>query len=131
MATIYEVSTLAGVSLATVSRVSDKTRQKVLDAMNELDYRPNSIAQSLASNRTNSVGILVSELHGAFFGQMMAGIESELRAAGKHVIITTGHSEEDKEKDGIESRWILTVRKNSSRDSERGRKNAGESELCS
>jgi len=97
------------VSLATVSRVinknsrvSDKTRQKVEDAMAELGYRPNSIAQSLASNRTNSVGILVSELHGPFFGQMMAGIEAELRAAGKHVIITTGHSEEDKEKDGIE-----------------------------
>ena len=109
MATIYEVSKLAGVSLATVSRVinknsrvSDKTRQKVQDAMAELGYRPNSIAQSLASNRSNSVGILVSELHGPFFGQMMAGIESELRAAGKHVIITTGHSEEDKEKDGIE-----------------------------
>lgn len=109
MATIYEVSKLAGVSLATVSRVinknsrvSDKTRQKVLDAMAELGYRPNSIAQSLASNRSNSVGILVSELHGPFFGQMMAGIESELRAAGKHVIITTGHSEEDKEKDGVE-----------------------------
>ena len=109
MATIYEVSKLAGVSLATVSRVinknsrvSDKTRQKVEDAMKELGYRPNSIAQSLASNRSNSVGILVSELHGPFFGQMMAGIEAELRAAGKHVIITTGHSEEDKEKDGIE-----------------------------
>lgn len=109
MATIYEVSELAGVSLATVSRVmnknarvSDKTKQKVLDAMEQLGYRPNSIAQSLASNRANSVGILVSELHGPFFGQMMAGIESELRAAGKHVIITTGHSEEDKEKDGIE-----------------------------
>jgi len=109
MATIYEVSKLAGVSLATVSRVinknsrvSDKTRLKVQDAMKELGYRPNSIAQSLASNRSNSVGILVSELHGAFFGQMMAGIEAELRAAGKHVIITTGHSEEDKEKDGIE-----------------------------
>jgi len=109
MATIYEVSELAGVSLATVSRVtsnntrvSDKTRQKVLDAMKTLGYRPNSIAQSLASNRTNSVGILVSELHGPFFGRMMAGIEAELRAAGKHVIITTGHSEEDKEKDGID-----------------------------
>ena len=109
MATIYEVSKLAGVSLATVSRVtsnnalvSDKTRQKVLDAMAQLGYRPNSIAQSLASKRTNSVGILVSELHGPFFGQMMAGIETELRAAGKHVIITTGHSEEDKEKEGIE-----------------------------
>lgn len=109
MATIYEVSSLAGVSLATVSRVinnntrvSDKTRQKVEKAMSELGYRPNSIAQSLASNCTNSVGILVSELHGPFFGQMMAGIEAELRAAGKHVIITTGHSEEDKEKEGID-----------------------------
>ncbi|MFD2166628.1 LacI family DNA-binding transcriptional regulator [Thalassotalea euphylliae] len=109
MATIYEVSKLAGVSLATVSRVmnnnakvSDKTKQKVLDAMNELGYRPNATARSLASNRSDSVGILVSELHGPFFGQMMAGIESELRTAGKHVIITTGHSEEEKEKDGIE-----------------------------
>jgi LacI family transcriptional regulator len=109
MATIYEVSKLAGVSLATVSRVinknsrvSDKTRQKVEDAMTELGYRPNSIAQSLASSRSNSIGILVSELHGPFFGQMMAGIEAELRAAGKHVIITTGHSEEDREKEGIE-----------------------------
>jgi len=109
MATIYEVSKLAGVSLATVSRVmnkntrvSDKTRDKVLEAMDQLGYRPNTIAQSLASNRSNSIGILVSELHGPFFGQMMAGIESEIRAAGKHVIITTGHSEIDKEKDGIE-----------------------------
>ncbi|MFW8591289.1 LacI family DNA-binding transcriptional regulator [Glaciecola sp. 2405UD65-10] len=109
MATIYEVSNLAGVSLATVSRVinnktpvSEKTRKKVESAMQELGYRPNAIAQSLASNRTNSVGILVSELHGPFFGQMMAGIEAELRSAGKHVIITTGHSEEEREKDGIE-----------------------------
>lgn len=109
MATIYEVSKLAGVSLATVSRVinnntrvSDKTRQKVEKAMSELGYRPNATAQSLASNRSNSVGILVSELHGPFFGQMMAGIEAELRASGKHVIITTGHSEEDKEKAGID-----------------------------
>lgn len=109
MATIYQVSDLAGVSLATVSRVmnnnakvSDKTKQKVLDAMKELGYRPNATARSLASNRSDSVGLLVAELHGPFFGQMMGGIESELRDAGKHVIITTGHSEVDKEIDGIE-----------------------------
>lgn len=109
MATIYQVSELAKVSLATVSRVmngnarvSDKTRERVISAMKELDYRPNSIAQSLASNRSNCIGLLVSEIHGPFFGQMMSGVETELRAAGKHVIITTGHSEEDKEKDGIE-----------------------------
>src|SRR5262249_2815866 len=53
---IYEVAELAGVSLATVSRVispgakvSDKTRQKVVIAMEKLGYRPNSIAQSLAT----------------------------------------------------------------------------------
>ena len=109
MATIYEVSELAKVSLATVSRVmngnarvSDKTRDKVLAAMKELGYRPNTIAQSLASNRSNCIGLLVSEIHGPFFGQMMSGVETEIRKAGKHVIITTGHSEEDKEKDGIE-----------------------------
>lgn len=109
MATIYQVSELAGVSLATVSRVmnnntnvSDATRAKVLAAMEQLDYRPNTIAQSLASNRSNSIGILVSELHGPFYGDMLSGIENECRAAGKHVIIAAGHSEEASEIDGIE-----------------------------
>jgi LacI family transcriptional regulator len=109
MATIYQVSELAGVSLATVSRVmngntrvSEAKRAKVLEAMKELNYRPNSIAQSLASNCTNSVGLLVSELYGPFFGEMMSGVERELRAAGKHVIVAAGHSDEASEKDAIE-----------------------------
>ncbi|MEO2267550.1 LacI family DNA-binding transcriptional regulator [Pseudoalteromonas pernae] len=109
MATIYEVSKAAGVSLATVSRVmngnarvSDRTRDKVLKAMDELGYKPNSIAQSLASNRSNSVGLLVSALHGSFFGNMMSTVEDVLRNAGKHVIITAGHSDEQQEKDAIE-----------------------------
>jgi len=109
MATIYQVSELAGVSLATVSRVmnknarvSEKTTKKVEEAMATLGYRPNSMARSLASNRSNSVGLLVSEVHGPFYGAMMSGIESELRASGMHVIIAAGHSEEATEKDGIE-----------------------------
>ena len=109
MATIYQVSELAGVSLATVSRVMNKsdkvaakTRVKVEAAMKELGYRPNSIAQSLASNRSSSVGILVPELHGPFFGSMLSAIETELRKAGKHVIITAGHSDAEREKDAIE-----------------------------
>lgn len=108
MATIYEVSRLAGVSLATVSRVmnqsakvSEKTRKKVLDAMRELDYRPNSIAQSLASSRSNCVGVLVSELHGPIFGAMISGIERELRQAGKFVIASAGHSDEAKEQEAL------------------------------
>lgn len=109
MATIYEVSRLAGVSLATVSRVMNnsgrvrpETREKVEAAMRELGYRPNSIAQSLASNRSNAVGVLVPELHGPFFSVMLSSIEEELRAAGKHVIITAGHSDEGVEKDSIQ-----------------------------
>ncbi|HAR56794.1 MAG TPA: LacI family transcriptional regulator, partial [Idiomarina baltica] len=77
MATIYEVSKLAGVSLATVSRVinnntpvREATRVKVLEAMDKLGYHPNSIAQSLASSRSNSIGIVVSELNGPFFGTL-------------------------------------------------------------
>ena len=109
MATIYDVSIMAGVSLATVSRVmnnntkvSDQTKQKVLDAMQALGYRPNTIAQSLASNRSNSVGVLVSQLDGPFYGPMMTEIETALRSANKHVIIASGHSDEKQEKEGVE-----------------------------
>ena len=116
MATIYEVSKLAGVSLATVSRVmnnnanvSDATRKKVTAAMDELGYRPNSIAQSLASNCSNSVGLLVSELQGPFYGPMMSGIENTFRNQGKHLIIAAGHSDEEREKQGIEFLIFLLI----------------------
>ena len=109
MATIYQVSEAAGVSLATVSRVmngnarvSERTRKKVEDAMALLGYQPNAIAQSLASNRTNSVGLLVSELHGSYFGDLMSTVENVLKQNGKHVIITAGHVDEKREHEAIE-----------------------------
>ncbi len=108
MANIYEVAELAGVSLATVSRVinpgakvSDKTRQKVLAAMQQLGYQPNSIAQSLATRSSNSVGVLVSELHGPFFGAMLSAIEGTLKGAGKFVLVAAGHSKEEQEREAI------------------------------
>ena len=109
MATIYQVSEAAGVSLATVSRVmngnarvSERTRKKVEEAMASLGYQPNAIAQSLASNRTNSVGLLVSELHGSYFGDLMSTVEQVLKQNGKHVIITAGHVDEKREHEAIE-----------------------------
>jgi LacI family transcriptional regulator len=109
MATIYEVSKLAGVSLATVSRVinesgnvTPKTRDKVLSAIKELGYRPNSMAQSLASKHSNSVGVLIPELYGPFFGVMLSSIEAELHDAGKRTIVTAGHSDAANEQDCIE-----------------------------
>lgn len=107
-ASIYDVAELAGVSLATVSRVinpgakvSDKTREKVLAAMKQLGYRPNSIAQSLATRTSNTVGVLVSELYGPFYGAMLSEIEKTLRAAGKFVLVAAGHSREEQERESI------------------------------
>ena len=94
MATIYEVAEQAGVSLSTVSRVlngrktvNPKLREKVEKAVQELNYRPSSVARSLATNKTESIGVLVSELATPFFGEMMQAIEATLRMANKHVII--------------------------------------------
>src|SRR3954470_12189637 len=108
MANIYEVAELAGVSLTLVSRVinpgakvSEPTRQKVLDAMRQLGYQPNSIAQSLATRSSNSVGVLVSELHGPFFGAMLSAIEQTLKAAGKFVMVAAGHNNEEMEREAI------------------------------
>ena len=109
MATIYEVSKLAGVSLATVSRVvnnsakvRESTRIKVEAAMKELGFRPNAIARSLATNRTDTVGIVISELDGPFYGPMMTNIEAKFRAANIHAIFTAGHSDEESEKNAIQ-----------------------------
>ena len=109
MATIYEVSKLAGVSLATVSRVINNsgtvrpnTAKKVNSAIAELGYRPNLSAQSLASKKSNCVGVLIPELYGPFFGIMLSNIESELHKAGKRVIVTAGHSNQAKERDCID-----------------------------
>lgn len=109
MPTIKEVSELAGVSQATVSRamngsdrVTDATKRRVMEAMKALGYHPKAAAQSLASNRTNSIGMVVSQLQGPFYGPMMAGVEEVLRQAHKHLIIAAGHGEAETERDAIE-----------------------------
>ena len=110
MVTIKQVSERANVSSATVSRVINNadsvkpdTRKLVEKAMQELGYRPNSIAQSLASNKTNTVGYVVPQLHGSFFGSMMSGSEQVLYTAKKHMFIAIGHSDEEREKEAVEA----------------------------
>ncbi|MCY7294789.1 LacI family DNA-binding transcriptional regulator [Alteromonas sp. a30] len=109
MTTIYKVAERAGVSLSTVSRVlngrktvNEALRLKVEQAMKELDYRPNSLARSLASNRSDSIGVVVSELSTPFFGEMLQSIETTLRECNKHVIITVGHNDLAQEKEAVE-----------------------------
>jgi LacI family transcriptional regulator len=108
MSTIKEVSELAGVSLATVSRVmngsdrvKESTKVKVREAMEALGYQPNSAAQSLASNRTNTIGMVVAWLDGPFYGPVMSGVEEELRKYNKHVIIAAGHGTPEQEQEAV------------------------------
>lgn len=79
--TIYNVALKAGVSLATVSRVLNhpekvkkETRERVLKIIDELGYRPDAIARGLASRRTTTVGILVSDVTRASVAEMFGGI---------------------------------------------------------
>lgn len=109
MPTIKQVSMQAGVSQATVSRVmngsarvSDSTRQRVEQAMKDMGYTPNAFAQSLASNRSNGIGLVVSELNGPFYGELMEGLELTLREANKYLLIASGHSNEAMEKSAVE-----------------------------
>ncbi|MFA5560408.1 MAG: LacI family DNA-binding transcriptional regulator [Acholeplasmataceae bacterium] len=80
-ATIYDVAGAAGVSLATVSRVlnnpekvKEETRQRVLKVIKELGYRPNVIARGLASRKTTTVGVVISDITRASVSEMLGGI---------------------------------------------------------
>ena len=80
-ATIYDVAELANVSLATASRVingidkvSEDTKQRVLEAIAELNYKPNTIAKSLASRKTTDVAIIVPEINYSYVAHTVAGL---------------------------------------------------------
>lgn len=108
MATIKDVSEHAGVSQATVSRVvngstrvSHDKKLQVEKAIRKLGYRPNAIAQALASSRTGSIGVVVPELAG-FYSGMLQAIEDQLRRFGYHLVVTAGSNEEEGQKQAID-----------------------------
>ena len=93
-ATIKDVAKLAGVSKTTVSHVinetrfvEEDTRQKVLDAIDELQYRPNAAARSLTTKRTGTIGMLISDSSNSFFGEILLSVEEVLRPQNYALII--------------------------------------------
>jgi LacI family transcriptional regulator, galactose operon repressor len=95
--TISDIAKRASVGIGTVSRVlsgkgsvSEKTRLRVLKVMSELNYRPNSVARSLATRQTNSIGLMLPEFHGRYFGRLIMAAESNLREDGRHIMIASG-----------------------------------------
>ncbi|MEE8600870.1 LacI family DNA-binding transcriptional regulator [Euzebya tangerina] len=95
--TILDVAAKAGVSKSLVSlvmrgspNVSDDRRQAVLEAADELGYRPNAAAASLARQRTHLIGVMVSDFGNPFFSDMLEGIEEAALLAGYRALFNTG-----------------------------------------
>jgi len=106
--TIKEVSELAKVSQATVSRalnghptVKEANKIKVFEAIERLGYKPNAFARALASNRSNSVGMLVGSLDGPFYGPLMHNTEDTVRQKNMYLVVTSGQESKRKEEESI------------------------------
>ncbi|MCM1468179.1 MAG: LacI family transcriptional regulator, partial [Alistipes sp.] len=101
---IYDVSKKAGVSIATVSRVlngnnnvSEKTKQRVLDVMDELGYTPNVFARGLGLNTMRTIGIMCTDSSDVYLANAVYYLEQELRIQGYDCILCcTGTSHETK-----------------------------------
>ncbi|MBC7098832.1 LacI family DNA-binding transcriptional regulator, partial [Candidatus Bipolaricaulota bacterium] len=113
MATIRDVAERAGVSVATVSHVINGTRkvapetaERVRRAMEELDYHPNAVAQSLRTRKTHVIGVVVSDITNPFFATLVRGAEDAALEAGYSIVVC--NSDETLEK---ENRYVQVLRR--------------------
>jgi LacI family transcriptional regulator len=105
-ATLRDVATAAGVHPATASRalnpgtrllVSEETAQRVLDAAARLGYRPNPVARSLRTRRSNSIGVLIPDLNNPLFPPIVRGVEDML--AGHGYVALIGNTDGDPQRE--------------------------------
>jgi DNA-binding LacI/PurR family transcriptional regulator len=104
MVTIADVAKRAGLSRATVSRVinnypyvADEKKQRVIEAMNELGYSPNSSAQRLRTQKTNTIAVLVPRLVNPFFAYLVEGLEMIAMENELQLLICQTKSDQEKE----------------------------------
>jgi LacI family transcriptional regulator len=106
--TIYDVARAAKVSIATVSKVinrtgsiSEKTRSRVLKVMEDLNYKPSVVASALTGKRTNTVGLLIPDLANPFFAEIARSVEDRGHEAGFNLMICSTDNDPDKESEYI------------------------------
>jgi len=109
-ATIRDVAERAGVSVASVSRVltgagpvTDTTRQKVMEAVEALQYVPHSGARSLSTSKTQTIGVILPDLYGEFFSELIRGMDLAARALGYHLIVSSSHDDAEEASAAIRS----------------------------
>lgn len=98
MAGIKDIAKAAGVSISTVSyalngstKITEKTRQKVIAIADELNYVPNLAARTLKKQQTNIIGVYLADYDGSFYGELLNGIKKGLEALGYEMIVCSGH----------------------------------------
>jgi len=96
--TIKDVAREANVSVATVSRalnghenVAEQVRKRVLEVADRLRYSPHHAARSLSSRRTHTIGVVLPDLYGEFFSELMRGIDQVARERGLHLLVSSYH----------------------------------------
>lgn len=96
--TIKDVARHANVSVATVSRalnghpnVAEDVRKRVLEVADRLRYSPHHAARSLSSRRTQTIGVVLPDLYGEFFSELVRGIDQVARERGLHLLVSSYH----------------------------------------
>jgi len=102
MATIKDVAREAGVSVATVSRVfnesgpvGDETRRRVREVAARLQYAPHAGARSLITSKTSTIGVLLPDLYGEFFSEVIRGMDQTAQRRGYHLLVSGSHDAKD------------------------------------
>lgn len=98
--TIRDVAREAEVSVASASRalnglanVTDATRERVLRAAARLRYVPHTGARTLSTRRTDTIGVMLPDLHGEFFSEIIRGADLAARERGLHLLVSTSHGD--------------------------------------
>ncbi|MEO6719542.1 MAG: LacI family DNA-binding transcriptional regulator [Ferruginibacter sp.] len=107
--TITDIAKALNLSSSTVSRslrdsyqISDETKQLVKDYAEKNNYHPNLVAQSLRSNKSQSIGLMICSVPNNFFAEVISGIESIAYSKGYHLIITQSHESQEREAKNLE-----------------------------
>ena len=108
--TIQDIAEKANVSKSTVSRVltsatpvADDKRAAVLQAMDELNYRPNIFAQGLASGQSLTIGVLTQNFGSPFYDTILRGILQGLNSSGYSAIFTDGRWQAEVEEEALQT----------------------------
>lgn len=117
MATMLEVAKRAGVSKATVSRVlsgngyvSQETKDRVFQAVAESGYRPNLLARNLATKKSQTLGLVVTNTlyHGVYFSELLFQVARMTEDKGRQLILADGKHSADEEREAIQ--YLLDLR---------------------